>query len=149
MKISIKNLIKNRIVIFIVLLAILTSLCIYYIDNYQLHPFGQEISPNNKNFTAISGTVTQTFNGGFYTTSSNGTQYKILSSINVSNNDKIQLQGTISPNNTIIPTKIIVSPNWSFQFVILRSFLALLVLAFFFFKYWKFNFQEKIFIRRK
>lgn len=111
------------------------------VNNY---PEGQTIS--------VSGTVTKTFSKGFYLKDSADSQtviYTVYSDAQISPGDKIQVLGLLGPDYKINAKQIKVIEQWNYYFLLLRSFLAFLFLVFIFNRYWKFDFKEKIFIRRR
>ena len=67
---KISNIIRNRIVLFLLLTLILTSLCIYYADNFMYHQKYPSIEiilndyPEGE-IVSVTGTVTQTIPDGF------------------------------------------------------------------------------------
>ena len=147
----------NRALMLLLLFLILLGLCIYYYDNYQSYqqlPNTDSILnnyPEGKNIS-VSGTVTQTFSNGFYLKDSGDSQtviYTVYSNAQISPGDKIQVLGILGSDYQITAKQIKVTEKWSYYFLLLRSFLAFLFLAFIFNRYWKFDFKEKVFIRRR
>lgn len=147
---------KNRIFLFLILILILSGLCIYYTDNYmkyQNYPSTANILahyPEGKT-VAITGTVTQAFPGGFLMLDSyHGkiTEFRVYSPVKVSPEDEVSVLGTLKPNYQIISQKMLVESKWSFDLVLIRSFLAFIVLFLIFNHYWKFDGKKWEFIRR-
>jgi hypothetical protein len=147
----------NRVIIFFTLFLILIGLCIYYNDNItakqsypttgavvKYYPEGQMVS--------VSGTVTGTFNNGFYIQDyyrDKSVTFRVYSDIKVSPGYKIGVIGVLGPDYQIKTQSITVTEKWSYQFVLLRSFLALLFLVFIFHRYWRFDLKTYEFVRRR
>ena len=150
------KIIHSRVFIFTILLLILCSLFVYYYDNFQLHQEypteGTIIKsyPTSQIFI-ISGTVTETFPGGFYledTYSDVQKNYTIYSKQNVNTGDLVQVSGLRLSQNVVNAEQVIRTPFWTYLFVIVRSFMAFLFLAFIFNRYWMFNWKNLVFHRR-
>lgn len=147
----------HRFITILVLFLILVGLCIYYYDNfqnYQEHPGTGAVLKSYPagEMVAVDGSITQTFPGGFYmveTYEGRLVTYKIISTDDVRPGDKAQVLGVLGPDYTVTANQIKITENWSYQFLLLRSFIALLFLLFIFHRYWSFNWEEKVFIRRR
>lgn len=148
-----RKLANNRIIILLVLVLILSGLCVYYDHEYQDHLNHLYTSTHHlKDPVTVSGAVTSFYPGGFVITdiyTSGRPTYRIESPVNVSLGDKVQVMGIIHPPNILTNNKIMVSRDWADTFVIVRSVIGLLILLVVFFKYWRFNFKEMIFVWRK
>ncbi len=151
------KIISNRALILIFLFLILIGLCIYYYDNfrdYQEYPGTGTIVtsyPIGK-MVAVSGTVTQTFDGGFYLEDNYQGKpiiYRIISDAKVKIGDKSQLLGILGPDYQITAREMKLTEKWSYYFLLLRSFIAFLFLAFIFNYYWRFDFNNREFVRRR
>ena len=148
---------KNRIILLIFLILILTGLCLYYVENFKQHedyPTGQDLlsSYPEGQLVSVSGSVIQTFPGGFVMVESYHNvlfQFIVYSPEKVSPHDQVSVLGVLLPNYQIISQKMLIGVDGSFSFVLIRSFLAFLVLFLIFFHYWKFNWEKLIFERRK
>lgn len=146
----IKKLLNNRKFIFIVLLMALVLLTAYYVSNYQQHlenpntsiilesyPLGQTV--------AVSGDVTNVNNGSFtlldeyhYTR----VNYTVYSPEKLSVGDEAEVLGTLEDNYQISASKILVITSFDYNFMLLRSGIAVLIFLFFFFRYWRFDFKK-------
>jgi hypothetical protein len=152
-----KTITRQRFITILVLFLVLIGLCIYYYDNfqnYQEHPGTGAVlkSYPTGEMVAVSGTVTQTFPGGFYMVETYEgllVTYKIITTHAVHPGDKAQVLGVLGPDYTITVHEIKVTEKWSYQFLLLRSFIVLLFLLFIFHRYWRFNWKEKVFMRRR
>ncbi len=71
------------------------------------------------------------------------------SSVEVERGDKVEVLGTLGPDYRIAAEKMIVSKRWKYEFVFIRSFIALLFLLFVFMRNWKFDFHRIEFVRRE
>lgn len=147
----------KRVISILILFLILVGLCIYYQDNIwekQLYPStGVVVNyyPVGE-LVAVSGTVKETFNGGYYMDDyymGRLITFKVYTNLKVNLGDKTQVLGVLGPDYQLIPDKIIVTEQWSYQFLLVRSFIALLFLVFIFHRYWRFDFTDYEFIRRK
>ncbi|MCE5213850.1 MAG: hypothetical protein LLF83_03920 [Methanobacterium sp.] len=147
----------KRVISIIILFLILTGLCIYYHDNIwekQLYPSTGVVVkyyPQGE-MVAVSGTVTEIFNNGYYMEDNyenHVIKFKVYTTQKVKEGDKTQVLGVLGPDYQLTPSKIIVTEEWSYQFLLLRSFIALLFLVFIFNRYWRFDFANYEFIRRK
>ena len=146
--------ILKRILLGVSLILILLALCFYFNHNYESHlkyPTTNTILSNYPEGSTVSvtGSVIRLNDGGFVFLDENGvTEYKIESSVPVQPTDHVQLIGILGPYYTIVANIIAVETARSYEFVILRSALALIFLSFIFLRYWKFDFKTFEFIRR-
>ena len=137
-----------------VLVLLLLSLCVYYYhyheDNLKYPSTAAVESYYPEGSTIfVSGTATKVNKDGFYLLDNSGSiEYRIISGKHVKPGDNVQLIGVLGPSNTIKSTRAIVETNGGYEFIILRSALALIAFFFIFFWYWKFNFRTLEFIRR-
>ncbi|MEN4005934.1 MAG: hypothetical protein PQ964_01010 [Methanobacteriaceae archaeon] len=76
-------------------------------------------------------------------------RYMIETSKKAEIGDSVQVIGILGPSFTVKSTEIIVMKKLSYEFVLLRSALALVFLIFIFFSYWKFDFKIFGFVRKK
>ena len=147
----------NRVIIFLVLFLILVGLCIYYYDNYmtyQDHPGTGAIllSYPEGQMVAVSGTVTSISPGSFYIKEEyqdKTVTYQIISSENVSAGDKVQVLGLLGQDYQITASQMKITTKWDNYLLLLRSFLAFFFLLFIFHRYWRFNWKQREFVRRK
>lgn len=154
---GLKNLGKNRIFLLIFLILILTGLCIYHVENFRQHQDYPSIADVLSSYpegqmVSLSGAVTEIFPGGFKMVESYQhtlVEFTVYSPEKVSLKDEVFVLGVLMPNNQIISQKMLITTEGNFSFVLVRSFLALLVLFLIFNHYWKFNRKEWIFVRRK
>ena len=145
--------ILKRIAIGFSLILILLVLCLYYNHYHEStfeYPSTDTILSNypEGSTVSVSGTALRQTSYGFDLLDKNGkTEYKIISSHHINPADNIQLIGVLEPNYTIKCTKMVIETEWSYEFVIQRSALALIFLIFIFFRYLKFDFRTLEFIR--
>lgn len=146
--------ILKRIAIGFSFILILLVLCLYY-NHYPEstleYPSTNAILSNypEGSTVSVSGTALRSNSNGFDLLDKNGkTEYKIITSKHVNPADNIQLIGVLGPSYTIKSTKMIVETEWSYEFVLQRSALALIFLIFIFLRYWKFDFKTFEFLRR-
>ena len=148
---------RNRIFLMIVLVILLVALCAYYFENFQQHQEYPSMASILINYpegqlVSVSGTVTGTFEEGFYLEDSyqdKTVKFKIISPTSISVGDKASALGVLGPDYQVTSVKLLVTPRWSYQFLLLRSFLAFFFLVFIFNRYWKFDRKGWSFIRRK
>jgi hypothetical protein len=157
MKDKIKKLTKNRILTIPILILILIGLCIYYSDNIwekqsypstgvvvTYYPLGEMVS--------VSGTVSNTFPGGYYMDDYYKNQlvtFQVYTDQKVEIGDKTQVLAVLGPDYQLIPTKILITKEWSYNFLLVRSFIAFLFLLFIFNRYWRFDLKKYEFTRRR
>ncbi len=79
----------------------------------------------------------------------NSSSYKVKTNLKVNLGTDIYILGTLNSNNEIIITKIMTFSMKGVSNIFLSSFFGLIIFLFVFLKYWKFNFKEILFIRRK
>ena len=137
------------------LALILLSLCFYYYDyheNNSKYPSTTAIETNypEGSLVFISGTALKQNSNGFYLRDSFNLNiiYNVTSSKQVRPGDHVQLLGILGPDYIIKSTRTVVQTNEGYEFIIFRSALALIVLIFIFFRYWKFDFKTFEIIRR-
>jgi hypothetical protein len=63
--------------------------------------------------------------------------------------DKTQVLAVLGPDYQLIPTKILITEEWSYNFLLVRSFIAFLFLLFIFNRYWRFDLKKYEFTRRR
>lgn len=166
--------IKQRLIIGIILIIALAVLCAYYATHYENHlkypSYGAILSDYpQQEVVNVGGTVTQIDADGFQikenyhgqiitmkvitdNSESNITQSRYNStSINtpISVNDRVSVVGVLGPHNQIVSVqKMEITDYWNYIFLLLRSFLALLVLVYVFNRYWHFDLENFEFRRR-
>jgi hypothetical protein len=102
------------------------------------------------NEVMVYGPVTSVYSDGFEVYSvRNSSAYKVKTNLKVNLGTDIYILGTLNSNNEIIITKIIPFSMNGVSNIFLSSFFGLIIFLFVFLKYWKFNFKEILFIRRK
>ena len=147
----------RRILAGMILLIVLIALCLYYaneIENQQQYPsYGAILTKHPTGaLVHVYGTVIQTYSRGYNIREIYQDQQvttHIQSSSIPAVGDKVDLLGTLGPDNTIISIrKIQISPLWKYNFILLRSFLALILLIYLFHHYWYFNAKKFEFRRR-
>ncbi|MFY9639040.1 MAG: hypothetical protein WAK14_09605 [Methanobacterium sp.] len=102
------------------------------------------------NEVLVYGPVTSVYNDGFEVYSvRSSSAYKVKTNSKINLGTDVYVLGTLNSNNEIIITKIMTySMNGVFN-VFFTSFFGLIIFLLVFLKYWKFNFREILFIRRK
>lgn len=146
----------KRITLGSVLILILLSLCIYYYgyheDNLKYPSTAAILSEYPEgSLVFVSGTAVKQNNKGFYLRDGSNwsIEYNVISGKHIKPGDYVQLLGILGPSYTIKSTETAVETGWGYEFIIFRSALALIVLIFIFFRYWKFNFKTLELIRRR
>lgn len=156
-KSTLKKILTSRKVIFVGLLLALILLSIYYISNYQHHLEHPNTGVILKNYplgdtVAVSGVVTETHNDGFNILDKYhgiGVNYTVYSPEKVSIGDQVEVLGVLGDFYQIVASKILVIPSFDYNFMLLRSGIALLIFLFFFRRYWSFDFKKMEFRRLK
>lgn len=156
-KSTMKKIVTSRKFIFIGLLLVLILLSIYYVSNYQQHLENPNTGVILKNYplgatVAVSGVVTSVQNDSFILLDNyHGTKvnYTIYSQDKVSNGDQVEVLGVLGDSYQITASKILVISSFDYNFMLLRSGIALLILLFFFRRYWRFDFKKMMFRRLK
>lgn len=145
---SLRRLAGSRILILVILVLILAGLCVYYNDLYfEKVNVPSSIVNHSGDAVTVSGEVISIEPDGFVIKYISN--YRIESPLKVSMGDEVQVIGILDTGNTIINTRIFVLPKWDYIFVFVRSIFGLLLVMVLFFRYWTFNFKEKVFLRRK
>ncbi len=156
-KSTLKKFLSKRKIIFIGLLLALIFLSVYYASNYQQHLENPNTEIILKSYplgetVAVSGVVTEMHNDGFTLVDSyhgTGVNYTVHSTEKVSINDQIEVLGTLDDSYQISASKILVISSFDYNFMLLRSGIALLIFLFFFRRYWRFDFKKMEFRRLK
>jgi len=139
------------------LVAALTILCSNYITEYESH----EKYPSYKTIISdypkgevvnVGGRVTN-ISANQFQIQENYHGQNIILSINSSTpvklEDNVNVVGVLGPNYTITQVELVkVNEYWKYLFVLLRSFLAGIILIFIFFRYWTFDWKSFEFRRR-
>jgi hypothetical protein len=148
--------IKNRLVIFFILLAALILLSGYYSENYLIY----EEPPSAETFllnypegqmVGLEGWVSDTSPDGFELYIFHHGQdsvFNVNSNANVSVGNNVAVFGVLS-NNTITAKTVLLKEDWMYEFLWGRSIFALFILILVFTWYWKFDFKNWEIIRRK
>ena len=138
------------------LILILLSLCIYYHDyhesNLKYPSTAAILSQYPEGSTVfISGTALKQNYNGFDLRDDNSwnTRYHIISNKHIKPDDYVQLLGILGQNYTVKSTRTVVETKHGYEFIILRSAIALITFMFIFLWYWKFNFKRFELIRRR
>ena len=147
----------KRILIGLLFSTLLVILSIYYISAYRDHleypsyetilfhyPYGELVS--------VYGSVTKIYPGG-YLIQDNYHGQQVVIKVNYpyppNLGDNVAILGILGPDNQIISVKRIVVNQWQkYDFLLLRSFLILIFLLYFFNRYWYFNLKDFEFRRR-
>jgi hypothetical protein len=143
---------RHRILSLLILFLLLVGLCIYYNENFMMHQDYASQGAIMKNYpqgnlVVVSGSITKTFPDSFQLRD-NYNNFTIISSHKVSIGDRAEVYGLLSTDYQIDAKQINITPLWSYQFVIIRSLIAFLFLAFIFNRYWKLNPEKGLFQRR-
>lgn len=146
----IKKLFSNRKFIFIVLSLALVLLTAYYVSNYQQHLENPDTSTILKDYplgqtVAVSGEVTSVVNGSFTLVDEYHyarVNYTVYSSDKLSVGDEAEVLGVLGNNYQISASKVLVITSFDYNFMLLRSAIAVLIFLFFFFRYWRFDFEK-------
>jgi hypothetical protein len=132
-------------------------LCLYYNSNYQSHLEYPDSSLILKDYplggtVSVSGVVTNSYNDGFLLSDNyHGTavNYHVLSNQKLEVGDEAEVLGTLIPNYTIKSSKILVITKFDYEFMLLRSFLVVIIFILLFRRYWRFNISRMEFRRVK
>ena len=154
---KLKNILTSRKFIFAGLLGLFILLSVYYVSNYQQHLEDPNTGIIVKNYplgetVAVSGVVTAVQNDSFILLDNyHGIKvnYTIYSQNNVSNGDQVEVLGVLGNSYQIAPSKILIISSFDYNFMLLRSGIALLIFLFFFRRYWRFDFKKMMFRRLK
>ncbi len=147
---TLKRILTKRKFIFIGLLLALILLCTYYVSNYQQHLENPNTSVIIKNYplgetVAVSGSVLDVRSDSFTILDEyHGTDvtYTIISTDKPSVGDEVEVLGVLGDYNTIFASKILVISSFDYNFMLLRSAIAVLIFLFFFRRYWRFDFNK-------
>lgn len=138
-------------------MIVLVFLCLYYNSNYQSHLEYPDSSLILKDYplggtVSVSGVVTNSYNDGFLLSDNyHGTavNYHVLSNQKLEIGDEAEVLGTLIPNYTIKSSKILVITKFDYEFMLLRSFLVVIIFILLFRRYWRFNISKMEFRRVK
>lgn len=151
-----KSILRNRVVIFLILLTFMYILSVYYSENYLTH---EKTSPSAENFllnypegknVGLGGTVVKIHKGGFELYvfhHGKDSIFEVNSDSNVSLYNNVTIFGSLE-NNTIKATKVLLYENWMFKFELLISFFGFLILFLTFLRYWRLDLKNWEIIRR-
>jgi hypothetical protein len=156
-KSTLKKFVTSRKFIFIALLLALILLCTYYVSNYQQHLENPNTSIIIKNYplgetVAVAGSVLDVGSNSFTILDQyHGTDivYTIFSTEKLSVGDEVEILGVLGASNTVVASKILVISKFEYNFMLLRSGIAVLIFLFFFRRYWRFDFKKFEFRRLK
>lgn len=156
-----KKILKSRAIIAISLLVILFLLCAYYQTNSEYHreyPSVKMIISDYSKYIGETASISGEVVGVHSTTfqllekyDDKNTIFTVLpnSYVDVDIGDKVEVFGTLNPDYQISAEKIIVSKKWKYEFVFIRSYIALILLIFVFMRSWEFDFKHVKFHRRE
>lgn len=153
----IKKMLYNRKFIFIILLILLILLTVDYVSNYQKHLENPDTGVILKSYpvgetVAVSGDVTGIGNNSFTIMDEYQNihvNYTIYSNEEVSVGDEVEVLGTLQDNYQVSASKILVITSFDYNFMLVRSAVAVLIFLFFFLSYWRFDFKKFEFRRMK
>ena len=155
-----KKISKSRVTIALSLLFILFLLCAYHQANYEYHreyPSVKMIVADYSKYlgetTSISGEVVGVHSTTFQLLEKYDGKtitFMVLpnSHVDVDIGDKVEVLGSLNPDYQISAEKIIVSKKWKYEFVYVRSIVALILLIFVFMRNWKFDIKLKLFRKK-
>lgn len=138
-------------------MILLMLLCLYYNSNYQSHLEYPDSSMILKDYplgetVSVSGAVTNSYSDGFLLSDNyHGTavNYHVLSSQKLEVGDEAEVLGTLIPDYTIKSSKILVITKFDYDFMLLRSFVVVILLILLFRRYWRFDVSRMEFQRVK
>jgi hypothetical protein len=147
---GLKRILSSRKFIFIGLLLVLVLLCTYYVSNYQQHLENPNTSVIIKNYplgetVAVAGSVLDIRSDSFTILDEyHGTDvtYTIISTEKPSVGDEVEVLGVLGDSNSVFASKILVISSFDYNFMLLRSAIAVLIFLFFFRRYWRFDFHK-------
>lgn len=130
-------------------------LCLYYNTNYQAHLEHPDSSMILKDYplgetVSVSGRVTMIYGDGFLLSDNyHGTavNYHVVSNHEVKVGDEGEVLGTLMPNYTVKASKILLITDFDYKFMLLRSFLVIIIFILLFRRYWRFNISRMEFRR--
>ncbi len=144
----------RRITLAVIVLSLIILLSAYYYTNHEMHeeyPDNEDVVEGFKNgVVSVHGFVINRTDGGFYIL----IEYRgkervieVMSDLDVGRDDRVEVLGYLK-DDRIFPEKIIVYRKWSYYSIFIRSAIAIPIVLYFFFKYWRFDFGEMMFRRR-
>jgi hypothetical protein len=147
---------RKRLIVGIILIIALAALCTYYAgqqENHQKYPSYREILsvyPQGE-VVSVFGRVNKISNGSFQIEenyNSHMVNMTIISNTPVSVKDSVSVVGVLGADNKVVSVQAMeVNVYWKYIFLLLRSFLALIFLAYIFNRYWHFD-RDKFEFRR-
>jgi hypothetical protein len=154
---TLKKILTSRKFIFITLLLALILLCTYYVSNYQQHLENPDTSIIIKNYplgetVAVAGSVLEVNSDSFTILDEyHGTDviYTIFSTDKPSVGDEVEVLGVLGNSYTVVASKILVITKFDYNFMLVRSAIAVLIFLFLFRRYWRFDFRKFEFRRLK
>jgi hypothetical protein len=154
---ALKQILKNRLLIFLILLLVLGVLSFYYTGNYFLNeedPSAENFLLNNPEGQMVSfeGWVVEVYPGGFQLYiyhHGKDTLFDVNSNANVSVGDNVFVKGSLSDEKVILAKEIVLKQYWMYLFLLARSALALLIVIILLVRYWKFDLKNWEIVRRK
>lgn len=156
-QLSLSDPMKYRLALIIPLLLVLYLLFIFYSDNYEVNAPNPSIKTIVSNYpqgemVSVNGDVISVYKGGFYLKDSYKGQtiiFKVKSSSDVVVTDKVSVLGKLGPSYSIDAAKVLIHKKWKEDFLLVRSAFAGLFMVIIFLIYWKFDFRNFEFKRRR
>lgn len=146
-----------RILTGIIMVMVLAGLCIHYASEYQEHlkypsyeailadyPEGQVVNVGGSVTSVDTGVILieENHQGHLVT-------MKVESNTPVKLQDQVSVVGVLGPNNTIIKVeRVEVNEYWKYLFLLIRSFVVLVILGYLFHRYWSFDWKNFYYRRR-
>jgi len=150
--------VSSRIFLICILFISLTVSCLYYSSEYKKHleyPSYESILSSDyplNQLVYIQGSIIEIDSDGYYIINNyNGHNViiKVLGKSPAGINDEVSILGVLGPSNQILSVKEIrIISYWKYNFLLLRSLLALIFLFIIFLHYWRFDFKKIAFKRR-
>lgn len=147
----------NKFLIFCLLILILVLISSYYAPNYekkwQYPSYGTILSTNPVGEVVfVDGSVDNIYPGRYNIITNYRGQIvniKVLGPSPAQLGDQVTIVGVLGPSKQIVKVqKISVLSKWKTEFLLLRSFLAIILMIIIFLYFWKFNFRKFEFRKR-
>jgi len=144
----------NRAFIGLAVVVFLFMLSFYYYVNHENHrayPGRSAVISGFEGVVVVSGFVSGFDEDGFrlyIQDRGRGMDVQVLSDAVVGIGDGVEVLGVLH-GGVLVPERLLIYGRWSFLAVYLRSALAFPFVLFYFFRYWFFDFDRLVFVRRE
>ena len=139
----------NRLILGVILFSVILGFGIYYNSEFERHKeypsIGDAVLDPSKYIgkkVVIWSHRVVDIGDNTFTIEVTDQRFTVTNASKVDVGDRVEVLGTLEPGYRITAEKIIVSKEWKYYFIFVRSIVAIPLVLFLFFRNWKFDFKR-------